>query len=115
MKTIPIPKKTSPTIGASTRKMTPAKVMPAKFTIGAARPGSKVAVAMKRGSVMEAKMKLEDKIRKEKREKKIEEVRKPLLATPTRKRERTKRGIGSQIQSQRMTERQPQERQGHQS
>ena len=51
--------------------MTSAKVMPAKFTIGAARPDSKVAVAMKRGSDMEAKMKLEDKIRKEKREKKI--------------------------------------------
>jgi hypothetical protein len=66
--------------------------MPAKFTIGAARAESKGDYAMKRGTVMEAKKKLEDKIRKEKREKKIEEVRKPLLATPTRKRERQDEG-----------------------
>ena len=64
-------------------------MLPAKFTIGAARAESKGDYAMKRGTVMEAKKKLEDKIRKEKREKKIEEVRKPLLATPTRKRERS--------------------------
>ena len=61
-----------------------------KFTIGTADPGP--VAGMKPGSVMKEKMRLEDKIRKDKREKKIAEVRKPLLATPTRKRDRKDEG-----------------------
>ena len=41
---------------------------------------------------MKAKMRLEERIRKEKREMKLAEVRKPLLATPTGKRVRQNEG-----------------------
>ena len=61
-----------------------------KFTIGTAGPGPVAGV--KPGSVMKEKMRLANKIRKDKREKKIAEVRKPLLATPTRKRDRKEEG-----------------------
>ena len=84
METGTSPRKTSPPVGAASIPMKRSPTPITKFPIGAARPESKVDYAMKRGMVMEAKQKLEDKIRKERREKKIEEVRKPLLATPTR-------------------------------
>ena len=47
---------------------------------------------MKPGTVLDAKIKLEDIIRKERRDKKVEEVRRPLLSTPTGKRCRQEAG-----------------------
>jgi hypothetical protein len=52
---------------------------------------------------MKVKMRLEDKIRKDRREMKIAEVRKLLLATPARKRDRKE--SGSQALSCRMPDR----------
>ena len=46
----------------------------------------------KKGGVKEAKRMLEDRIRKEKREQKLAEVRKPLITTPLRKRTRQEGG-----------------------
>ena len=68
------------------KKMTPAKTQETMFAFGVL--GSNTTRVVKPGCVKEAKMKLEEKIRKEKREKKMEEIRKPLLATLSSKRER---------------------------
>ena len=69
----PYPKKmTSP------KKMTPTKTKASRFTIGAT--GTNTMEIVKPGCVMKAKMKLEERIRKEKREMKLADVRKPLLA-----------------------------------
>jgi hypothetical protein len=77
---------------AATKKTKPYEVSQAapKFTIGAAKPGSDQ--GMKQGPVQEARAKLEEQLRKEKREKRVEELRKPALSTPTRKRERKELG-----------------------
>ena len=47
---------------------------------------------LKKGGVKEAKRMLEDRIRREKREQKLAEVRKPLITTPLRKRTRQEGG-----------------------
>ena len=78
-KSPPYPKKMT-----SVKKMTPTKIKASRFTLGATRTNTMEIV--KPGCVKEAKMKLEERIRKEKREKKLAEIRKPLLATPKGKR-----------------------------
>ena len=62
---------------------------PNKFTIGVrvSKLGNR------KGEVKEAKRKLEEKIRKERRESQIELVRKPLLVTPNNKRSRAEDGV----------------------
>ena len=49
---------------------------------------------VKKGGVKEAKRMLEDRNRREKREQKLAEVRKPLITTPSRKRTRQEGGNG---------------------
>ena len=70
----------------NTKKITQAGM----FTIGARMTGTMELV--KPGGVKEAKRMLEERIRKEKREQKLAEVRKPILETPTRKRDRQDEG-----------------------
>ena len=60
------------------------------FTIGTRTTSTMEFV--KPGGVKEAKRMLEERIRKEKREQKLAEVRKPLLETQTRKRDRQEEG-----------------------
>ena len=62
----------------------PTTPTPKKFTIG--RKASHKEEKVETGIVKEAKRKLEDKQRKERRENQVEMVRKPLLATPNQKR-----------------------------
>ena len=62
---------------------------PKKFTIGAIADK----LGNRRGEVKEAKRKLEEKIRKERRESQLELVRKPLLVTPNNKRSRAEDGV----------------------
>ena len=85
---------------AATKKTKPYAVSQTapKFTIGAAKPGSDQ--VMKQGPVQEARARLEEQLRKEKREQRVEELRKPVLTTPTSKRERKEEGAWQPVHGQ---------------
>ena len=70
--------------------MTPKRTMECKFTFG--MTGRKNNEEEEAGCVKKAKRKLEEQIRKEKREKQLEGIRKPILTTPNAKRERKEEG-----------------------
>jgi hypothetical protein len=61
-----------------------------RFTIGSSDPIT--GVGEKQGKVREEKQRMEDKIRKEKRDARMAEMRKPLVSTPTSKRGRRENG-----------------------
>ena len=71
---------TAKTPGLGVRQGSPAEAK--KFTSGSSDPAT--GVGEKHGKVREEKQRLEDKIRKEKRDATMAETRKPLVSTPTR-------------------------------